>query len=198
MLAPPEYVGSLMMLLQGSHGRATHTETMGREILISFELPLAEIIVDFYDKLKSVTRGYASLAYEIADWRPGDLVKTEILVAGRPVDAFSRIMPRSSVESWGRATIEKLKGILPRESFPVPIQAAIGTQIVARVTIPALKKDVTGHLYGGDRTRKMKLWKKQQKGKKKLAELGMGKIEIPPSVFFEIFKASSSAEYRSK
>jgi GTP-binding protein LepA len=126
------------------------------------------------------------MSYEILDWRQGNLVKLDILVAGEIVEALSRILPLARAEAIGRATIEKLKSILPREVFPVPIQAAVGSRILARVTLPALRKDVTGHLYGGDRTRKMKLWKKQQKGKKKLAEFG--KVEVPPSAFFEVFK----------
>ncbi|MBI2633844.1 MAG: elongation factor 4 [Parcubacteria group bacterium] len=188
ILIPAEFLGSTLGLIQNNRGRNQTVETLGREVLLRFEIPLAEIIVDFYDKLKSVTRGYGSLAYELDDWRAGDLVRVDILVMGEPVEAFARILPRAEAEPWGRATIEKLKEILPREVFPVPIQAAIGSQILARVTMPALKKDVTGYLYGGDRTRKMKLWKKQQRGKKKLAE--MGKVEIPSNVYFKLLRSN--------
>ncbi|MFN7088334.1 MAG: translation elongation factor 4, partial [Candidatus Paceibacteria bacterium] len=153
ILTPPEYLGQVISLIQNSRGYINTTESLVREIILNFELPLGELIVDFYDRLKSITRGYGSLSYEVSNFKPGDLVKVDILVAGKVLEAFSRIIPRHSADSWGRATIEKLKEILPREVFPVPIQAAIGSKIIARVTLPALKKDVTGHLYGGDRTR---------------------------------------------
>ncbi|MEW5805330.1 MAG: translation elongation factor 4 [Patescibacteria group bacterium] len=183
------YLSQVLSLVQLNRGWAGGLENMSNEIvLVNFHLPLAEIILDFYDKLKSASRGYASLSYEVSGWQAGDLVKLDILIANEKVDAFARIVPREKADSIGRQTIEKIKELLPREAFAVAIQAAIGSKIIARVTLSAMKKDVTGHLYGGDRTRKMKLWEKQQKGKKRLAKFG--KVQVPNEVFFEVFKAT--------
>jgi len=187
IITPTEYIGSIMILLKQFRGSSTGVETLGAErTLMYFEAPLADLVVNFYDKLKSVTAGYASVAYEIADWRKGDLLKLDILIAGEPSPALSRIVPREYAEALGRATVRKLKEMLPREVFAVPIQAAVWGRIIARETLPALRKDVTGYLYGGDRSRKMKLWKKQQRGKKRLAE--MGRVRIKPEVLFEMLK----------
>ena len=157
-------------------------------VIVQFEIPLNEIILDFYDKLKSTSQGYASLSYELSEYRLGDLVRLDILIAGDAVGALARMVPRVQAESVGRRVIERLKELLDRELFPVPLQAAIGTLIIARETLPALKKDVTSHLYGGDRSRKMKLWKKQKKGKKRLAQFG--KVHVRPEVFFEVFNVA--------
>ncbi|MBI1975197.1 MAG: elongation factor 4, partial [Parcubacteria group bacterium] len=187
IIAREEDMQSVMKLVREKRGVAASFETMGSgRITIKGEMPLAELIVDFHDRLKSVSRGFASMSYTLVDWRPGDLVKLDILIAGELHDAFSRIVPRLEAERAGRRIVEKLKEILPREVFSVPLQAAVGSRILARSTMPALKKDVTGHLYGGDRTRKMKLWKKQQEGKKRLREIG--RVEVPSSAFFEILK----------
>ena len=128
------------------------------------------------------------MGYDILEYRPGNLVKLDILIAGEPNEAFSGIVPRNLAPQEGRRLVEKLKELLPRQLFPVAIQAAIGGDIIARETVPAMKKDVTGYLYGGDRTRKMKLWKKQQRGKKLLKERGEGSVDIPPDVFLKMLK----------
>lgn len=187
ILTPQEYMPNIVKLLRDNRGIAKSFETT-RQIRtkIQAEMPLADMIVDFYDTLKSVSKGFASMSYQLLDWRPGDLVKLDIIIAGDKHDAFSRILPRVEAERVGRKIIEKLKDILPPEAFPVSIQAALGTRIIARVTLPASRKDVTGHLYGGDRTRKMKLWEKQKRGKARLRELG--RVDIPASAFFEILK----------
>ena len=150
------------------------------------EAPLREIIVDFYDQLKSISQGFASMAYEPIGYREGDLVRMDILVAGEKVFSFTEVVPREKAYNLGRAKLIKLKNLLPRELFAVALQAEVDGKIIARETIPAMRKDVTGYLYGGDRTRKMKLWKKQQKGKKRL--LSSAKVDIPAEVFLKMIR----------
>lgn len=192
MLLPSTYLNALLGILRDSRGNAVRVETLERErVMVHFEAPLAELVVGFYDRIKSASRGYASAAYALSDWRKGDLVKLEVLIAEESVETLARIVPRQAAERIGRATVAKLKDLLPREVFAVPLQAATGGRIIARETIPAMRKDVTGHLYGGDRTRKMKLWKKQQAGKKRLAKTG--RVTIKPEVFFELLKMDSSS-----
>ena len=145
----------------------------------------SELIKDFYDLLKGVSSGYASLSYELADYRIGDLVKLQILINGEVIEAFSRIVPREKAREIGLVIIEKLKEKLEPELFPVPIQAAINSEIIARVTLPALKKNVTSHLYGGDRSRKMKLWQKQKRGKKRLS--AQSNLDLPPEIFHKLY-----------
>ncbi len=187
VVCPNEYLGAVMKLLQGAGGVYKTTQYLGTErVIIKYEAPLREIIVDFYDRLKSVTSGYASMSYEIADFRAADLVKMDILVAGDEVAALSRIVPRQSVQEEGRRMVERLKEILPRQMFLVAIQAAIGGKVIARETISAMKKDVTGYLYGGDYTRKKKLLEKQKRGKKKMREIG--RLKIPQKAFLEILR----------
>ncbi|MDP2856051.1 MAG: translation elongation factor 4 [bacterium] len=186
ILTPPDYFGDLMKLTDLYRLVFVANEYLGDLMIIRFEAPLMDIILDFYDKLKSVSSGYASMNYEVLEYRAGDLVKLEFLLAGDKFEAFSRIIPRQRIDRDARLVCQKLKELLPRENFQVAIQASVAGRIVARETIPALKKDVTGYLYGGDRTRKMKLWKKQQRGKKKLKELG--RVEVPPKVYLEILK----------
>ena len=158
-------------------------------IMLSCELPLNEILVDFYDRLKSITHGYGSMDYEIADYQPGRLVKMEILVNSDPVDAFASIVDRDKAEGRGRALCKKLKDILPRQLFKIALQAAVGGKVVARETIGALRKDVTAKCYGGDITRKKKLLEKQKEGKKRMKQIG--KVSIPQDAFIEILKGSS-------
>lgn len=163
------------------------TEYLGSDTaVLRYVIPLAELITDFYDQLKSVSSGYASLSYELCGFRVDDLVRLDILVADDIVEPFSRIVPRSLANREGRAMIEKLKDIIPAQWFAVALQAVIGGKVIARETIRARRKDVTGYLYGGDVTRKMKLLEKQKRGKKKMEELG--KVQIPHNVFLEMLK----------
>ena len=151
-----------------------------------FEMPLVNIIIDFYDKLKSVSSGYASMNYEVLGMRTGNLVKVDILVAGEKVDALAAIMHKSTAESEGRALVAKLKTLIPRQQFEIAIQAAIGAKVIARESISAFRKDVTTGLYGGDVTRKMKVLKKQKEGKKRMKKVG--KVDIPQEAFLAVLK----------
>lgn len=189
VVTPPQYLGTLTTLINERGGYIQETTTLtGERLLLKFEAPLRELIVDFFDVLKSATQGYASMVYTLADWRQADLVRLDILVTGEHVDAFAEIVPREKAFAIGRERAKKLKELLPAELFPIPIQAETEGRVIARETIPAMKKDVTGYLYGGDRTRKMKLWKKQQRGKKRLGETG--RVRIPANVFLQMLKRS--------
>lgn len=189
VITPASFLGSLTTLIHSRSGRTGETKTLsGDRLLIVFEAPLREIIVDFYDALKSVSGGFASMSYHVADYRVADLTRLDILVAGEKIPSFSEIIPRADSERIGRARVEKLKDLLGRQLFTVALQAEVGGRIIARETIPAMRKNVTGYLYGGDRTRKMKLWKKQQKGKERLK--ASGRVEIPTEVFLKMMKRS--------
>lgn len=188
IMAPTEYLGAIMSLGMEKRGEQTKTETVdNKRLLLTYLMPLNEIITDFNDKLKSVTRGYGSFDYEFDSYRPSDIVKLEIRVNEEPVDAFSCLVHRSKAESKGRAICKKLIEVIPMQQFKVPVQAAIGGKIVARETIRAITKNVTAKCYGGDITRKRKLWEKQKKGKKKMKEIG--KVNIPQSAFMEVLRA---------
>ncbi len=187
IVSPSQYLGKVMELLGGLEGVYKDTRYLTSErLIIEHEVPLREIIVDFYDKLKSITSGYASMSYEFLDWRPADLAKLDILIAGEPEEAFSKIVSRQKALVEGRAMVEKLKEVIPPQMFTVSLQAAIGGKIIARETIRAYKKDVTGYLYGGDYSRKKKLLEKQKRGKKKMK--AMGKVNIPQEVFLKVLK----------
>ncbi|MCL5004335.1 MAG: translation elongation factor 4 [Patescibacteria group bacterium] len=187
IISNAEYSGAIMKLLENARGIYKNLEYLSpKKILLAYEAPLAEIIVDFYDKLKSITQGYASLSYAIKGFSAANLVKLDILVAGEKVDALATVVPRDQSYQKGKYIVEKLKELLPRQLFMVTLQAAIGSKIIARESIAALKKDVTGYLYGGDRSRKMKLWKKQKRGKERLKR--EGRVEIPQEVFMNLFK----------
>lgn len=188
IIVPPEYVGSIMTLLYEHEAETGHTEVFGDgRTLLEVDMPLRELMRNFFDKLKNVSSGYASLSYEITDMRLADVVRLDVLVAEEVVPAFSRIIGRRRVETEARAVVEKLYDILPRQMFVTKIQARVQGRIIASKTLSALKKDVTGHLYGGDITRKMKLREKQKKGKKRM--LATGKVNIPQDVFMKMVKS---------
>ncbi len=188
IMAPSEYLGVIMNLGMEKRGICLKTETMdARRLLLTYRLPLNEIITDFNDKLKSITKGYGSFDYEFDGYEKSDIIKLEIRVNEEPVDAFSCLVHRTKADSKGRAICAKLVEVIPMQLFKVPIQAAIGGKIVARETIRAITKNVTAKCYGGDITRKRKLWEKQKKGKKRMKEIG--KVNIPQSAFMEVLKA---------
>ena len=187
MITPSDYTGTLMELCQSRRGQLEKMEYLSPERMeLVYRLPLAEVVIDFFDQLKSRSQGYASLDYEPTGYEKGDLVRVDILFNGEQVDAFSTIVHRESSYEYGRRTAEKLKEIIPRQQFEVPIQAAIGGRIIARETVRAFRKDVTEKLYGGDVTRKNKLLKKQKEGKRKMKSLG--RVDIPPDTFIRALR----------
>jgi GTP-binding protein LepA len=190
LMVPNEYIGDMMQLVMEKRGNVDHTETLDdNRVMLHALLPLNEILVDFNDKLKSITRGYGSMDYEHAGYQASDLVKMDMLVAGEPVDAFSSIVHRSKAESRGRSLAAKLKEVIPQQLFVVAIQAAIGGKIIARESISALRKDVTAKCYGGDISRKRKLLEKQKEGKKRMKSIG--KVNIPQEAFIQVLKTGS-------
>ena len=186
IMTPDEYLGSILKLCEERRGIQEQLTYAGNRAMIIYKLPLNEIVFDFYDRLKSVSRGYASFDYQISGYERNDLVKMAILVSGEPVDALSMIVHRSQAEYRGRALCQRLKDLIPRQQFKIAIQAAIGGKIIARETISAFRKDVTGHLYGGDVSRKKKLLEKQKKGKKRMRQFGQ--VQIPQSAFIAALK----------
>ena len=187
IITKPEYFGAIMKLCMDKRGTMTkQTYLTPERVELTFELPLAEIVFDFYDRLKSISRGYASFDYQPTDYRASDLVRMDIRLNGDVVDALSALVHREKAESFGRKICQKLKELLPRQQFVIAIQAAIGAKIIARETISALRKDVTSKCYGGDITRKRKLLEKQKKGKKKMRQIG--NVEVPQKAFLEVLK----------
>lgn len=187
IITKPEYIGTIMTLCMDKRGFMTKQHYLTPErVEMTFEMPLAEIVFDFYDRLKSITRGYASFDYQPIDYRASDLVKMDIRLNNEPVDALSALVHRTKAEAFGRKICAKLKDLLPRQQFVIAIQAAVGAKIIARETISALRKDVTAKCYGGDISRKRKLLEKQKEGKKKMRQIGA--VEVPQKAFLEVLK----------
>ncbi|MBU1031390.1 translation elongation factor 4 [Patescibacteria group bacterium] len=187
IFVPQTYIGPVMELVQDKRGKFQDMKHFGNQVELLYEMPLSEMVTNFYDKLKSVSSGFASLDWDFLDFREVDAVRVDILVAGEKVDALSTIVFRPKAESFGRRMAEKLKEVLPKQNFEVAIQATIGGKIIARETVSAYRKDVTAKLYGGDRTRKDKLLEKQKKGKKKMKMVG--RVQIPQEAFLSILKS---------
>jgi GTP-binding protein LepA len=193
IIVPKEYVGSVMELCNERRGRYGSLEYLSESrVHLTYELPLAEVVLDFYDQLKSRTRGYASFDYDLAGFREADLARVDILVGGEPVDALSLILHRASAYERGRALVERLRDEIPRQMFDVAIQAAIGSRVIARETVKARRKDVLAKCYGGDITRKRKLLEKQKEGKKRMKRVG--KVEIPQEAFLAVLKMGTESE----
>ncbi len=187
LITPSAYTGTLMDLCQSRRGEMQKMEYLSPDRLeLVYRLPLAEVVMDFFDQLKSRTQGYASMDYENAGYAPADLVKVDILLQGEPVDAFSAIVHRDNASEYGRRMTEKLRELIPRQQYDVPIQAAISGRIIARETVKAFRKDVTAKLYGGDVTRKRKLLEKQKEGKKRMKSIG--RVDVPQEAFISALR----------
>ena len=187
IIVPNEYVGNIMDLCQNRRGDMIHMDYLDpKRVVLHYELPLNEVIYDFFDALKSKTRGYGSLDYEFLEYRQSELVKLDVLLNKEMIDAFSMIVHKTKAESRGRIICERLREAIPRQMFVIPIQAAIGSKVIARETISAMRKDVLAKCYGGDISRKKKLLEKQKEGKKKMRQLG--NVEVPQQAFLSVLK----------
>ncbi len=187
MMIPAQNIGEIMELAKTRRGKYLSTEYLTEDtVKLVYELPLAEVIVDFYDRIKSLTSGYGSLDYELIGYRPTKLVKLDILINGKICDALSSIVHKDKAQAKGKKLVEKMRELIPRQLFEVVIQAAIGPQVIARASVRPLKKHVTGKCYGGDITRKRKLWEKQKAGKKRMKQVG--NVQIPQEAFMAVLK----------
>ena len=186
LFMPQDYVGPVMSLCNAKRGVQTNMVYHGRQVQLSYEMPLAEIVLDFFDKLKSVSRGYASMDYEFKEFRHSDVVKVDLLINGDRVDALSMIVHRSNARYRGREVVSRMRGLIPRQMFDIAIQAAIGAEIIARENVKALRKNVLAKCYGGDISRKKKLLEKQKAGKKRMKQVG--NVEIPQEAFLAILQ----------
>jgi GTP-binding protein LepA len=190
LFVPPHHVGTIMEIVTSRRGTLAHMDYVSdQRVMLEYHMPLSELIVDFYDVLKSRTQGYGSLDYAYDGYRPADVVKVDLLIAGTAVDALSMIVHREKAQSVGRLLVEKLRTVIPRQLFEVAIQAAIGNRVVARETISALRKNVLAKCYGGDVTRKRKLLEKQKEGKQRMKRVG--NVELPPEAFMAVLKLES-------